>query len=63
MTLFHLKREVIPSSEVELRYGNDLLQFRQGTLKLEQKVTGYFEQWQDPVYRYVVAAFRKFGAG
>src|SRR4030095_4252601 len=57
MTLFHLKREVIPSSEVELRYGNDLLQFRQGTLKLEQKVTGYFEQWHDPVYRYVVAAF------
>jgi RNA polymerase sigma-70 factor, ECF subfamily len=57
MTLFHLKREVILSSEVELRYGNDLLQFRQGTLKLEQKVTGYFEQWQDPVYRYVVAAF------
>ena len=32
-------------------------QFRQETLKLEQKVTGYFEQWRDPVYRYVVAAF------
>ena len=26
-------------------------------MKLEQKVTGYFEQWRDPVYRYVVAAF------
>src|SRR6266508_2623432 len=32
-------------------------QFRQETLKLEQKVTGYFEQWREPVYRYVVAAF------
>jgi len=57
MTLFRLKRKVIPSSEVELYYGNDLLQFRQRTLKLEQKVTGYFEQLRDPVYRYVVAAF------
>src|SRR5262245_18747500 len=32
-------------------------QLRQATLKLEQKVTGYFEQWREPVYRYVVAAF------
>src|SRR5262247_3276996 len=32
-------------------------QIRQETLKLEQKVTGYFEQWREPVYRYVVAAF------
>src|SRR5215468_9615702 len=32
-------------------------QFRQETLKLEQKVTGYFEQWREPVYRYLVAAF------
>jgi len=30
---------------------------RQETLKLEQKVTGYFERWREPVYRYVVAAF------
>jgi RNA polymerase sigma-70 factor (ECF subfamily) len=26
-------------------------------LKLEQKVTGYFDQWREPVYRYLVAAF------
>src|SRR5262245_24926725 len=32
-------------------------QIRQETLNLEQKVTGYFEQWREPVYRYVVAAF------
>jgi hypothetical protein len=38
-----LKRKVLPVSEVELFYDNDLLQFRQGTLKLEQEVTGYFE--------------------
>jgi hypothetical protein len=55
--LFRLKRKVLPGSEVELFYDNDLLQFRQGTLKLEQKVAGYFEQWRDLVYRYVVAAF------
>jgi hypothetical protein len=41
--LFRLKRKVLPVSEVELFYDNDLLQFRQGTLKLEQEVTGYFE--------------------
>jgi len=57
MTPFRLKRKVIPSSEAELYYGNDSLQFRLGTLKLEQKVTGYFEQWREPVYRYVAAAF------
>ena len=57
MTLFCLKRGFIPSGEVELCHGNDLLQFRQETLKLEQKVTGYFKQWREPVYRYLVAAF------
>jgi RNA polymerase sigma-70 factor (ECF subfamily) len=57
MSLFHLKRKDIPSGEAELCAGNDLLQFRQETLKLEQKVTGYFEQWREPVYRYLVAAF------
>jgi RNA polymerase sigma-70 factor (ECF subfamily) len=57
MTLFRFKRGVIPSGEVELCHSNDLLQFRQEPLKLEQKVTGYFEQWREKVYRYVVAAF------
>jgi len=36
---------------------HDFLQPRQETLKLEQKVTDYFEQWREPVYRYLVAAF------
>jgi RNA polymerase sigma-70 factor, ECF subfamily len=57
MTLFRLKKEVVPSGEAELCADNDLLQFGQETLKLEQKVAGYFEQWRDPVYRYLVAAF------
>src|SRR5262249_21232709 len=57
MTLFRLKKEVIPSGEAELCAGDDSLQFGQETLKLEQKVAGYFEQWREPVYRYLVAAF------
>jgi RNA polymerase sigma-70 factor (ECF subfamily) len=57
LRLYISKIEVIPSGGIELSHRNDLLQFRQETLKLEQKVTGYFEQWREPVYRYVVAAF------
>lgn len=57
MTLFWLKRGIIAGGEVGLCHGNGLLQFGQETLKLEQKVAGYFEQWREPVYRYVVAAF------
>jgi RNA polymerase sigma-70 factor (ECF subfamily) len=57
MALFRLKRKVTPSGELELYAEDDFLQLRQETLKLEQKVTGYFEQWREPVYRYLVAAF------
>jgi RNA polymerase sigma-70 factor, ECF subfamily len=35
----------------------ETLELRLDTLSLEKKVTVYFEQWRDPVNRYVVAAF------
>ena len=41
----------------ELCLENDATAFRLDTLTLEKKVTAYFEQWRDPVNRYVVAAF------
>jgi len=34
-----------------------LLPLKQEALTLEQKVSRYFEQWRDPVYRYLVAVF------
>jgi len=57
MSLFRLKRKATPNAGAELSAENDLLHLRQETLKLEQKVTGYFEQWREPVHRYLVAAF------
>ena len=57
MPFFRLKRKASPSGEAELCADQDFLQLRQETLKLEQKVTSYFEQWREPVYRYLVAAF------
>ncbi|MFN2531235.1 MAG: RNA polymerase sigma factor [Pyrinomonadaceae bacterium] len=41
----------------ELCVENDAASFTFDTLTLEKKVTAYFEQWRDPVNRYVVAAF------
>jgi len=41
----------------ELCVETETLELRLHTLSLEKKVTAYFEQWRDPVNRYVVAAF------
>jgi RNA polymerase sigma-70 factor (ECF subfamily) len=41
----------------ELCVETDALELKLDTLTLEKKVTAYFEQWRDPVNRYVVAAF------
>jgi RNA polymerase sigma-70 factor, ECF subfamily len=41
----------------ELCVENDATAFTFDTLTLEKKVTAYFEQWRDPVNRYVIAAF------
>ena len=35
----------------------DLLSFDQENVTLEETVTRYFEQWRDPLHRYLVAAF------
>lgn len=41
----------------EWRAEAEVWNIAQGTLRLEQKVTRYFEQLRDPVYRYLVAVF------
>jgi RNA polymerase sigma-70 factor, ECF subfamily len=52
-----------PGSDIVARTDEDRLavrelsRFGQETSRLEQKVTHYFEQWRDPVYRYLVAVF------
>ena len=42
---------------VELCLDSDLLGILQGTVKLEQKVTQFFEVLRDPVYHYLLAVF------
>jgi RNA polymerase sigma-70 factor (ECF subfamily) len=41
----------------ELCVETEALEFKLNTLTLEDKVTRYFQQWRDPVNRYVVATF------
>jgi RNA polymerase sigma-70 factor (ECF subfamily) len=50
-------KKVNTGAAAELSVDTDALELRLDTLTLERKVTGYFEQWCDPVNRYVVAAF------
>lgn len=47
---------VLPPTE-ETRWGEVLLHPGLENLSLEQKVTNYFEQWRDQVYRYLVSVF------
>jgi RNA polymerase sigma-70 factor (ECF subfamily) len=51
------RRTGTPGPEAELCSESEVLATRPETLTLEQKVTAFFEQWRDPVYRYLVAAF------
>lgn len=44
-------------SPEDSRWGEGLLRHGLESLSLEQKVTAYFEQWRDQVYRYLVAVF------
>jgi RNA polymerase sigma-70 factor (ECF subfamily) len=58
MMLLHRLRKKAPSNAgAELCLEGELHEFKTDTLTLEEKVTLYFEQWRDPVNRYVVAAF------
>src|SRR6266404_3013534 len=56
--LFHrLRKKTTTGVAAEVCVEAEFLAFDQDTLTLEEKVTRYFEQWRDPVHRYVVAAF------
>jgi hypothetical protein len=55
MLLKRLRRKATIGTTVEICAGDELLYLEQDTLTLEQRVTRYFEQWRDPVLRYLVA--------
>ncbi|HKZ77005.1 MAG TPA: sigma-70 family RNA polymerase sigma factor [Pyrinomonadaceae bacterium] len=57
MLLHRLQKKTTTAAAAELCVEAELLEFKTDTLTLEEKVTIYFEQWRDPVNRYVVAAF------
>jgi RNA polymerase sigma-70 factor (ECF subfamily) len=57
MLLQFLRRKATTGAVVEVCAPEEFLQLGQETLTLEEKVTRYFEQWRDPVHRYIVAVF------
>jgi hypothetical protein len=57
MLLHRLRKKVTLGTTGELCVESELRDFKNDTLTLEEKVTIYFEQWRDPVNRYVIAAF------
>src|SRR5713226_8539851 len=57
MLLHRLRKKATTGVAAEVCVEADFLAVDQDTLTLEEKVTLYFEQWRDPVNRYVVAAF------
>ncbi len=57
MRLQRLRKKVTTAAAAEVCLEAEIPEFEQDTLTLEEKVTRYFEQWRDPVNRYVVAAF------
>ena len=57
MLLHRLRKKATTAAAAEACLEADLLDFKQDTLTLEEKVARYFEQWRDPVNRYLVAAF------
>jgi RNA polymerase sigma-70 factor (ECF subfamily) len=52
-----LRKKATTGVAAEVCIEAEFLAFDHDTLTLEEKVTRYFEQWRDPVHRYVVAAF------
>ena len=57
MPLQRLRRKVTTGPAADVCAEAEFLPSRHETLTLEQKVTQFFEQWRDPVHRYLVAAF------
>lgn len=57
MHLHRLRKKITHAAAAELCIEAEGFEYKNDTLTLEEKVTLYFEQWRDPVNRYVVAAF------
>ena len=57
MLLRRLRKKASTGVAAEVCLEAELIEFKPDALTLEEKVTRYFEQWREPVYRYVVAAF------
>ena len=57
MVLRRLRRKATTGVAEEDCAEDRFLYLKLDTLTLEEKVSRYFEQWRDPVNRYVVAAF------
>lgn len=57
MLLQRFRRKATTAVTGEVCVEPELIEFKLDALTLEEKVTRYFEQWRDPVNRYVVTAF------
>jgi RNA polymerase sigma-70 factor, ECF subfamily len=57
MLLRRWRKKVANGAAAEACLESDLITFKSETLTLEEKVTRYFEQWREPINRYLVAAF------
>ena len=57
MLLRRWRKKVGTGAAAEACLESDLVAFKPEALTLEEKVTRYFEQWREPVNRYLVAAF------
>jgi RNA polymerase sigma-70 factor, ECF subfamily len=57
MLLRRLRKKASTGVTAEACLEAELFEFKPDALTLEEKVARYFEQWRQPVNRYVVAAF------
>lgn len=57
MLLQRSRRKATATVAAEACLEAECIDFKRDPLTLEEKVTRYFEQWRDPVNRYVIAAF------
>jgi RNA polymerase sigma-70 factor, ECF subfamily len=57
MHIERLRRKITPGPAADVCAEAEVLPSRHETVTLEQSVTNVFEQWRDPDYRYLVAAF------
>jgi RNA polymerase sigma-70 factor (ECF subfamily) len=61
MLLQRLRKKATTGIAAEACIEDEVLYLKLNTLTLDDKVTRYFQQWRDPVNRYVVAAFGDVG--